>query len=101
MKLSNLSKGVWIILVSFFISTRVHGQDEANSPPEEEAGKEKVNVKYKEYEKFDFDELEVDAQHSKDGNLSITPREQIKFQNKLPLRKNFNHELKKSVEKVK
>lgn len=65
---------------------------------QDEAKKKKVVYQYKEYEKHDLEGLDVDADSAGDGNLSITPREQIKFKNKLPLKRNFNREIKKSVE---
>lgn len=63
-------------------------------------GKEKVVYKYKQYEKFDFDELSVTGEGGSPGDLSITPRFQKSFENKLPSKKNFNHEIRQSIDRI-
>ena len=65
-----------------------------------EAKNVKVNYKYKKYEKFDFDELTIEGEGGSPGDLSITPRYQKKFENRLPYKKNFNREIRKSLERV-
>ena len=64
------------------------------------AGKEKIIYKYKQYEKFDFEDLDIESDKSSYGDLSITPRYQREFKNKLPYRLNFNPEMRMSLEKV-
>ena len=56
--------------------------------------------KYKQYQKFDFAELSVEGDMGSPGDLSINPRLQKEFRNKLPYRKNFNPELHRSIERV-
>ncbi len=63
--------------------------------------KGKTIFKYKQYEKFDFDDLVVDAGSGGPGDLSIAPRFQQKFENKLPYRKNFNPEIRRTISRVK
>ena len=60
--------------------------------------KGKIIYKYKKYEKFDFSGIEISGGPESIGDLSITPRAQKRFKNRLPLRKNFNPELRESIE---
>ncbi|MFZ8932554.1 MAG: hypothetical protein ACO20H_06660 [Bacteriovoracaceae bacterium] len=62
--------------------------------------KAKVIYKYKKYEKFDFEDMVIEGEIGSPGDLSITPRYQRKFKNKLPYRKNFNAEIMMAVEKI-
>ena len=59
-----------------------------------------VTYKYKQFEKFDFDELTIEGETGSPGDLSIIPRYQQKFKNRLPYRKNFNAEIRKAIERV-
>ncbi len=63
-------------------------------------GKKNVVYRYKQYEKFDFEDLVIEGETGGPGDLSIAPRYQKKFKNKLPYRKNFNAEIRKGVERV-
>ena len=65
-----------ILLVSLFIGGSF-AQDK------NEAG-ERVIYKYKQYEKFDFDELSVKGEGGSPGDLSVSPRYSRKFENRLP-----------------
>ncbi|MBC98161.1 MAG: hypothetical protein CME63_10450 [Halobacteriovoraceae bacterium] len=60
----------------------------------------KVIYKYKKYQKFDFEDLVIEGETGSPGDLSIAPRYQRKFKNKLPYRKNFNAEMRRSVERI-
>ena len=60
----------------------------------------KIIYKYKKYEKFDFEDLVIEGEIGSPGDLSITPRYQRKFKNRLPYRKNFNAEIRKAVERI-
>lgn len=60
----------------------------------------KIIYKYKKYEKFDFDELSVEGEGGSPGDLSITPRFQKQFKNKLPSKPTFSTEIRKSIERV-
>lgn len=85
-----------IILFAFFMASFAFAQD--NTTP---AGAEqKVIYKYKEYEKFDFEDLVIEGETGNPGDLSIAPRYQRRFENKLPYRKNFNAEIRKGIERV-
>lgn len=65
-----------------------------------EAQEGKIIYKYKKYEKFDFEDLVIEGEIGSPGDLSITPRYQRKFKNRLPYRKNFNAEIRKAVERI-
>lgn len=65
-----------------------------------EVAQEKVIYKYKQYEKFDFEDLVIEGETGSPGDLSILSRHQRKFKNRLPYRKNFNAEIRKAVERV-
>jgi hypothetical protein len=60
----------------------------------------KVIYKYKQYEKFDFAEMDIGAGTEGPGDISVIQRMQSRFVNKLPYRRNFNPEIKKSVGRV-
>ena len=62
--------------------------------------KRKVTYKYKKYERFDFDALDVEGERSSPGDLSIDTRFKAKFKNKIPERKNFNRQMKKAVDSI-
>lgn len=60
----------------------------------------KTNYKYKKYERFDFDALDVEGARSTPGDLSIGQRLKRKYKNKLPERKNFNGEMKRAIDTI-
>ena len=60
----------------------------------------RIIYKYKKYQKFDFEDLVIEGETGSPGDLSIIPRYQRKFKNKLPYRKNFNAEIRKSIERI-
>lgn len=64
------------------------------------AQKKKVIYEYKKYEKFDFDALAVSGKTGNPGDISISQRFAKKFQNKLPARRNFNKEIKRSIQRI-
>jgi hypothetical protein len=84
-----------ILCVFFFLCTLAYAEDG------KKAGEKKVIYKYKQYEKFDFDDLSVEGEDGSPGDLSINPRYQKEFKNELPYRKNFKQEMLKSLDTVK
>lgn len=78
-------------LFVFTVSSSVWSKD---------SGKGRIIYKYKKYEKFDFEDLVIEGEIGSPGDLSITPRYQRKFKNRLPYRKNFNAEIRKAVERI-
>ena len=79
---------VIMFLLSVLATGNVHAQRTKNG----------VVYKYRKYEKFDFSEIGISSGPESIGDLSITPRAQKRFKNRLPLRKNFNPELRESIE---
>ncbi len=70
------------------------------NPLYSQSGKGKIIYKYKQYEKFDFEDMVIEGEIGSPGDLSISPRYQRKFKNRLPYRKNFNAEIMMAVEKI-
>lgn len=63
-------------------------------------GKEKVVYKYKKFQEFDLETLGVGGELGAPQDLSLNSRFLKKFKNKLPVRKNFNQEIRRSVEVI-
>jgi hypothetical protein len=84
-----------IVMASLLISNSFSQENEVKS------GEQKIIYKYKQYEKFDFDDISVEAVSGSPGDLSIHQRYQRKFSNKLPLRKNFNPEMANLILRIK
>lgn len=60
----------------------------------------KVIYTYKQYEKFDFDDLNIEGDTGAPNDLSISPGLEKRFTNRLPYRKSFTVEIKKGIERV-
>ena len=63
-------------------------------------GSKKVIYTYKQFEKFDFDDLNIEGDTGSPGDLSISPIHEKRFTNRLPYRKSFTLEIKKGIERV-
>jgi len=83
-----------LILFLLTFGTSLYAQDKGG------AQVPKIIYKYKKYQKFDFEDLVIEGETGSPGDLSIIPRYQRKFKNRLPYRKNFNAEIRKSVERI-
>ncbi len=59
-----------------------------------------VVYKYKEFQEFDLETIGVDGEVGAPEDLSLNSRFQKKFRNKLPIRKNFNPEIRRTVELI-
>lgn len=84
-----MNKMKFLIIISLIFSTN----SMANK-------KERIIYEYKKYEKFDMDDLVVEGESGSPGDLSIDPRIKSKFKNRLPYRKNFNKEIRKSIYRI-
>lgn len=62
--------------------------------------KNRIKYKYKKYQKFDFEDMVIEGETGSPGDLSIVPRYQTRFKNRLPYRKNFNAEIRKGIERI-
>jgi hypothetical protein len=56
-----------------------------------------VKFEYKKFERFDFEEIAVEGEKGAPGDLSIAPTPRKDYENRLPERKNFNKEIRKSA----
>ena len=59
--------------------------------------KRKVIYEYKKFEKFDFDEIGVEGEAGAPGDLSVSPTPRKDYENRLPERKDFLPEIRKSA----
>lgn len=59
--------------------------------------KANVNYEYKKFERFDFEEIGVEGESGAPGDLSIAPSPRKNYGNRLPERKSFNKEVRKSA----
>jgi hypothetical protein len=87
------------LLAMLLLSTTLHAQDFADGQEGKVAGK-KVIYTYKQYEKFDFDDLNIEGDSGAPNDLSISPIHEKRFTNRLPYRKSFTVEIKKGIERV-
>jgi hypothetical protein len=62
--------------------------------------KNRIRYRYKKYQKFDFENLSIEGESGSPGDLSIIPRYQTKFKNKLPYRRNFNDKIRLGIERI-
>lgn len=60
----------------------------------------KIVYTYKQYEKFDFDDLNIEGDTGAPADISITPGYEHTYKNRLPYRKSFTVEIKKGIERV-
>jgi hypothetical protein len=60
----------------------------------------KVIYTYKQFEKFDFDDLNIEADSGSPNDLSVTPIHEKRYSNRLPYRKSFTAEIRKGIERV-
>ena len=63
-------------------------------------GSKKILYTYKQFEKFDFDDLNIEGGTGAPGDLSVSPIHEKRFGNRLPYRKSFTVEIKKGIERV-
>ncbi len=63
-------------------------------------GNRKVIYTYKQFEKFDFDDLNIEGDTGSPNDISITPIHEKRYSNRLPYRKSFTVEIKKGIERV-
>ncbi len=89
-------KHIVLVAVLLLVSLSISGAESARKG----GVKGKIIYKYKKYEKFDFADLVVEGETGSPGDLSISPRYQRRFKNKLPYRKNFNDKISHAVGQI-
>lgn len=62
--------------------------------------KNRIRYRYKKYQKFDFEDMVIEGETGSPGDLSIVPRYQTKFKNRLPYRRNFNDKIRLGIERI-
>jgi len=81
------------------VSIPTFAQDNLDGKEQMVNGK-KVIYTYKQYEKFDFDDLNIEGDTGAPSDLSVSPIHEKRFTNRLPYRKSFTVEIKKGIERV-
>jgi hypothetical protein len=90
-----------IMLLSMIIlSAASFAQDKEVPIDDGKGGTKKVIYTYKQYEKFDFDDLNIEGETGAPSDISISPIHEKRFTNRLPYRKSFTVEIKKGIERV-
>ena len=90
---------LFLLAISTTQLTALYAQDFAEGQ-KGKVGNKKVVYTYKQYEKFDFDDLNIEGDSSSPNDLSISPIHEKRFTNRLPYRKSFTVEIKKGIERV-
>lgn len=85
-----------LLVLTLLASSTLFAQDEASG----QVGNKKVIYTYKQYEKFDFDDLNIEGDTGAPSDISISPIHEKRFTNRLPYRKSFTMEIKKGIERV-
>jgi hypothetical protein len=92
---------IFLVLSVILSSLPLFAQDLAQQEGKEsKLGNKKVIYTYKQFEKFDFDDLNIEGDTGAPNDLSISPIHEKRFTNHLPYRKSFTVEIKKGIERV-
>ena len=86
-------------MTALLLSSAIQAQDFVDGQ-ETKVGGKKVIYTYKQYEKFDFDDLNIEGDTGAPSDISISPIHEKRFTNRLPYRKSFTVEIKKGIERV-
>lgn len=89
-----------VICLSFSTISAENNGEVLVDGKETTVGNKKVVYTYKQFEKFDFDDLNIEGGTSGPGDLSVSPIHEKRFTNRLPYRKSFTVEIKKGIERV-
>jgi len=88
------------IIALFFISTFTYAADPIVDGQEVKVNGKKVIYTYKQFEKFDFDDLTIEGEAGAPNDISISPIHEKGYSNRLPYRRSFTVEIKKGIERV-
>ncbi len=89
----------FLLTALIMVSIPTFAQDNFDGKEQMVNGK-KVIYTYKQYEKFDFDDLNIEGDTGAPSDLSVSPIHEKRFTNRLPYRKSFTVEIKKGIERV-
>ena len=87
-----------LIICIFLFHNLFAKENKANKVNNDE--NKKVIYTYKQFEKFDFDDLNIEAEAGAPNDLSVSPIHEKRYSNRLPYRKTFTTEIRKGVERV-
>ncbi len=93
----------FLALTCVFVSLASFAQDNEKAVvdgKETMVGNKKIIYTYKQYEKFDFDDLNIEGDTGAPSDLSIPSIHEKRFTNRLPYRRSFTVEIKKGIERV-
>ena len=95
-----MNKMILVFLV-FHTATLLSAEDKpVREVKETTVGNKKIIYTYKQFEKFDFDDLNIEGASGAPNDISITPGHEPPYSNRLPYRKSFTVEIKKGIERV-
>ena len=89
-----------ILLGLFLISSFLRAEEPIVEGKEVKVNGKKIIYTYKQFEKFDFDELSIEGESGAPNDISISPIHEKSYSNRLPYRKSFTVEIKKGIERV-
>lgn len=89
-----------LFLLFIVLTSQTFAQENIVDGQEVKVGGKKVIYTYKQYEKFDFDDLNIEGDTGTPSDISISPIHEKRFTNRLPYRKSFTVEIKKGIERV-
>lgn len=98
-----MKKLLIISMIALSMSSIAQAEDSEHAlveGKETAVGNKKVVYTYKQFEKFDFDDLNIEGDTGSPNDLSISPIHEKRFTNRLPYRKSFTVEIKKGIERV-
>jgi hypothetical protein len=95
-----MKKMILFFLISTLFSHLLAEDKPVREVKEATVGNKKIIYTYKQFEKFDFDDLNSEGASGAPNDISITPGHEPPYSNRLPYRKSFTVEIKKGIERV-
>jgi hypothetical protein len=89
-----------ILIMTALISNVAFAADPIVDGQEVKVNGKKIIYTYKQFEKFDFDDLTIEGEAGAPNDISISPIHEKSYSNRLPYRKSFTVEIKKGIERV-
>ena len=87
------------LMIFIFLCFNLFAKDNKENKANRDESK-KVIYTYKQFEIFDFDDLNIEAEAGAPNDLSVSPIHEKRYSNRLPYRKTFTTEIRKGVERV-
>lgn len=95
-----MKKIILVFLVFSIFNNLLAEEKSVREVKEATVGNKKIIYTYKQFEKFDFDDLNIEGASGAPNDISITPGHEPPYSNRLPYRKSFTVEIKKGIERV-